>query len=160
MKRPNPLHSLVGLTLAPTQSSESLTSGDSVAKLRDVPSQPPREKETENRRSLRVMIQIPVHVEGHGPDKQLISEDTQTSLVNAHGALVHLATKVMIGQLFMLTNLVTQEEVSCRIAFVGQNQSGKTAVGVEFMKPSPRFWRIAVPPEDWSRHSPEAKSSR
>ena len=106
------------------------------------------------------MIQVPVRVEGHGPDKQPLSEETHTSLVNAHGALVHLATRVMIGQLVKLTNLVTQEEVSCRIAFVGQNQSGKTAVGVEFMKPSPRFWRIAFPPEDWSRHSPEAKSSR
>jgi hypothetical protein len=137
-----------------------LTSGDSVVKLRNVPSQPPKETEPEKRRSLRVMIRVPVRIEGHGPNTPPVSEDTHTSLVNAHGALVYLETKVMIGQLVKVTNLVTQEEVSCHIAFVGQTQSGKTAVGVEFVKPSPRFWRIAFPPEDWSRHSPEAKSSR
>jgi len=30
-------------------------------------------------------------------------------------------------------------------------------VGIEFLEPSPRFWRIAFPPEDWSARSPEAK---
>jgi hypothetical protein len=30
-------------------------------------------------------------------------------------------------------------------------------VGIELQKPSPRFWRVAFPPEDWSTRSPEAK---
>jgi hypothetical protein len=30
-------------------------------------------------------------------------------------------------------------------------------VGIEFLGPAPRLWRVAFPPEDWSPRSPEAK---
>jgi hypothetical protein len=30
-------------------------------------------------------------------------------------------------------------------------------VGIELEKPSPRFWRVSFPPEDWTPRSAEAK---
>ena len=30
-------------------------------------------------------------------------------------------------------------------------------VGVDFMNPCPRFWRISFPPPDWTSQSPDAK---
>jgi len=40
---------------------------------------------------------------------------------------------------------------------IAESHAGKSEVAVEFLEPSPRFWRIAFPPEDWSARSPEAK---
>lgn len=109
------------------------------------------------RRSQRVLLNVPVVVLATGPDKKQISEETHTLVVNAHGALILLGLKVSIGQLLSVKNTKTGEEVSCRVAYLGSSQSGKAEVGIEFMKPSPRFWRVAFPPSDWSSKHPEAK---
>ena len=31
----------------------------------------------------------------------------------------------------------------------------KSEVGVEFLKPAPKFWRISFPPDDWTPKDPE-----
>ena len=112
------------------------------------------------RRSQRVLLSVPVEVVAQRPDKEPLSEATRTVVVNAHGALVLLALKVSIGQLLTLKHGKTEEEQACRVVNVAPGQAGKSEVGVEFMKPNPRFWRIAFPPEDWSSRSPEAKTAR
>jgi hypothetical protein len=33
--------------------------------------------------------------------------------------------------------------------YLGNSQGGKIQMGVEFVKPSPRFWQIDFPPDDW-----------
>jgi hypothetical protein len=86
------------------------------------------------------------------------SEETQTLIVNAHGALIHLALTVEIGQLLKIKNGQTQEQLACRVVHLGPDRTGKREVGVEFEDPSPRFWRIAFPPTDWSPRSAEAKA--
>ena len=111
------------------------------------------------RRSQRVLVSVPVTVITQGADKQPVSEETRTLVVNAHGALVLTRQKVSIGQLLTLKNTKTEEEQACRVVFINPQQAGKSEVGLEFMKPAPRFWRIAFPPEDWTSRSPEAKSA-
>ena len=111
------------------------------------------------RRSQRVLVGVPVTVITQGADKQPVPEETKTLVVNAHGALVLIGRKVSIGQLLTLKNTKTGEEQACRVVFINPQQAGKSEVGIEFMKPAPRFWRIAFPPEDWTPHSPEAKSA-
>ena len=54
-------------------------------------------------------------------------------------------------------NVKSGEELQGEVVEIGEPHAGKSEVAVEFLEPSPRFWRIAFPPEDWSARSPEAK---
>lgn len=112
--------------------------------------------EPSRRRSQRVILSLPITVRGEGgPSGASFEENTQTLVVNAHGALITIAAKVEKGQTLRLSNGATQEEELCRVIYVGQMLGGKVQVGVEFHKPSPDFWRIAFPPEDWTAPEPE-----
>ena len=111
------------------------------------------------RRSQRVLLKVAVLVLAHGADKKQVSEKTRTVTVNAHGAMILLSMKVSIGQVILLRNSATGEEVSCQVAYVSPHESEKREVGVDFMKASPGFWRISFPPPDWTMRSPEARKS-
>ena len=107
-------------------------------------------------RSQRVILTLAVKVRteaGRGSDS--FEETTQTLLVNAHGALIALAHKVGNGQKLLITNCATHVECACNVAHIGPLSAGKTQIGIEFALPSPDFWRIAFPPEDWVVPAPE-----
>jgi len=91
---------------------------------------------------------MPVLVRGKKGDLPF-TEETHTASVNVHGCMVRLAEKVVRGQEVTIVNPNTVEELPCTVAFVGQSESGRTEVGLEFIEPSPLFWRITFPPEDW-----------
>jgi hypothetical protein len=112
------------------------------------------------RRSQRVMVKVSVMVLAEGADTKSVSEETRTVTVNAHGAMILLSLKVSIGQLLTLRNERTGEEVACRVVYLSPHESEKGQVGVDFMNPCPRFWRISFPPPDWTTQSPEAKGKR
>lgn len=84
-------------------------------------------------------------------------EDTSTLVVNAHGGLLLLREVVLEGQILNLKHTKTTEEISCTVMNVGPKTNGLMEVGVEFSKPSPKFWRVSFPPEDWSPNSVDAK---
>ena len=106
--------------------------------------------ETGRRRSQRVIVTLAVTIRTDGAPKEAsFEEETQTLLVNVHGALILLRGKVVKGQKLRLTNRRTKEEQLCRVATVSPASGGKAQVGIEFLKPSPDFWRISFPPEDW-----------
>ena len=111
------------------------------------------------RRSQRVMLKASVVVLTQGADNKLISETTRTVTVNAHGAMILLGMKVSIGQLLTVRHAGTGEEASCRVVYLSPHQAEKREVGVDFIKPSPGFWRISFPPPDWTNRSPEAKKT-
>jgi hypothetical protein len=110
------------------------------------------------RRSQRVTMSISVAVTAQAADKSAASEEARTEIVNAHGALMFLEMKTTIGQLLTLKNNMTGEEVACRVVFARKNTPDKSEVALEFIKPAPKFWRIAFPPPDWTPRSPEAKT--
>lgn len=109
------------------------------------------------RRSQRILLVISVLVRGVRLDGKPFSEKASTLVVNAHGASLRLLEPVATGQYLTLTNMKTNETSDCRVVGVMTGQSGDPEVGVEFAEPSPRFWRVSFPPEDWSPHNPEAK---
>jgi len=111
------------------------------------------------RRSQRVILKVSVMVLAEAVDNNSISEETRTVTVNAHGAMILLGLKVSIGQLLTLRNSRTGEEIACQVVYVSPHESEKRQVGVDFMKPCPRFWRISFPPADWTTRSPEAKDN-
>jgi hypothetical protein len=110
------------------------------------------------RRSQRVIMSIPVTVKWSGPDGLEAEETTASLVVNAHGALLALAANIAEGQTLRLVNRMTREEESCRVVYLGPASSGKVRVAIEFLQPSPEFWHITFPPDDWlARDTPERK---
>jgi hypothetical protein len=101
------------------------------------------------RRSMRVLLSVPIHVSGKTTDNQDFEEDTRTLVVNAHGALISLGAIVAAGQNILITNKTTRESRECHIVYLGNPHTGKIQMGVEFLKPSPSFWEIDFPPDDW-----------
>ena len=106
--------------------------------------------EPRRRRSQRVMLRMSITVLIESGLQGAVEEQTQTLVVNAHGALIELEGKVVKGQRLRLTNRATRVEQDCRVMHLGPTSGGKAQVGVEFVKPSPDFWSIAFPPEDWT----------
>lgn len=103
----------------------------------------------DRRRSQRVLLRIPIAVIASGANKQMVREQTNTLVVNAYGALIHLNLAVRVGQVIILQNPETSEEQPCRVIRIDPAPAGKGQVGIEFLKPPPNFWRVAFPPEDW-----------
>jgi hypothetical protein len=115
------------------------------------PSQLPGGPEGSRRRSQRVILTMPVDVRTEGVPREVsFEEQTHTLIVNLHGALILLAGKVIKGQKLLMKNRATQIEQLCQVASLGSKAEGKTQVGVEFLNPSPDFWQISFPPEDWA----------
>jgi hypothetical protein len=100
------------------------------------------------RRSQRVVLRLAITVSGSTSDVSF-REETQTMVVNAHGALIMLAAKVSQHQILRLKSPSHLEEQTCRVIYVGPITEGRNQVGIEFTKPAPLFWHIAFPPEDW-----------
>ncbi len=106
--------------------------------------------EATRRRSQRVILSLSVIVRTEeGMKNGAFEEDTNTLVVNAHGALVALTARVVKGQKLRMKNRATQQEELCRVASLGPASGGKSQIGVEFLQPSPDFWHISFPPEDW-----------
>ena len=101
------------------------------------------------RRSERVILQVPVTVEARAQDGQQIREQTQTSVVNAHGGLMKLRMTVKAGQPITLINEKANIQQSCRVVRVETSGAGTSAVAFEFDQPAPKFWPITFPPDDW-----------
>ncbi len=77
-----------------------------------------------------------------GSNKASVSEKTEAIIVNDHGALILLATAVEIDQIIHIENPTNAEELLCRVISRGDSFMGKTQIGVEFIVPTPGFWRI------------------
>jgi len=106
------------------------------------------EAHSEKRRTKRVHISMPVRVNGKA-GTQAFQEETMTASVNAHGCMVRMRQSVERGQQLSLFNHAIEEELPCTVTYLGPKDRGKTEVGLEFVEPSPRFWRINFPPDDW-----------
>ncbi len=109
-----------------------------------------RGPDSKRRRSQRVILSVGVTVRTDGAAKDAsFSEETRTLVVNLHGALIPLSGKVTKGQTLILTNRASKQEQKCRVVYLSTSSEGESQVAVEFLNPSPDFWHIAFPPEDW-----------
>ena len=101
------------------------------------------------RRSQRIILDVPVVIQGVAASKKIFQEDTFTLIVNAHGALLMLERKVALGQRLVVMNPKTWDECQGKVAFVGPPYAGLARVGIEFTRPAPGFWPVNSPPADW-----------
>lgn len=103
-------------------------------------------------------MQVAVRIRGNDAQGTAFEEDALTLAINAHGALVALQVRLTSGSKVLMRHKGTQEEQECHVVFLGPVRSGKAEIGLEFSAPSPSFWRVAFPPEDWSPRHPEART--
>src|ERR1700693_3124250 len=115
------------------------------------------EKNTQ-RRSQRVLVAVPISVVLARPSQKPITEKTSTLVVSAHGALFLLSMKLFAGDQLTLISPQTDEQQPARVVYLGPQQSDKQEIGVEFVKPSPLFWRMAFPPPHWTPGHRDAKA--
>jgi hypothetical protein len=96
-----------------------------------------------------VVIDFPVTVCGQKPDGSIFEETARTLTVNSHGALIRINSNIDTHKPAMLTNPKTRIEAECRVVFRKELGSNGCEIALEFADPSPRFWGINFPPEDW-----------
>jgi hypothetical protein len=101
------------------------------------------------RRSMRVLLSVPILVRGQNTKGEAFEEQTRTLVVNAHGALISLGATIAKDQDISVSNKATQKSISCKVVHVGSAHGGKVQMGIEFERPCPSFWQIDFPPEDW-----------
>jgi hypothetical protein len=105
------------------------------------------------RRSQRLILRVPVIAYRSQKLGTPFSEGTYTLVVNAHGALINLETKIAAQERVVLKHALSGNEQECRVIFTrGNSMIGPTEVGLEFQQPAPNFWQVASPPSDWLRH--------
>jgi TonB family protein len=94
--------------------------------------------------------EIPVTVNGAravpGSEKrEPFSENTQTVLVFANGAVIRLASTVASGQLLFLTNQKSKKEVVCQVVKSKNYSAASGYVELEFTEAAPGFWGMRLP---------------
>jgi hypothetical protein len=117
----------------------------------------PTGSQPERRRSTRVLGRIPVRILARGK----FAENTETLVVNAHGALITLVREVAMGRIVRMTNLrFRREQENCRVVYLGPKMNGRTEVGLEFIESTPDFWHIPFPSGDWIAPTMEEVASQ
>jgi hypothetical protein len=95
----------------------------------------------DRRRSYRVALTTPVFVYGWIADEPF-SESAETLDVSGNGGLIRLSGTVIPSQELLLTNLLTDEVLTCRVARTAPTNEGTILAGLHFLQASPTFWQI------------------
>ncbi len=96
---------------------------------------------SERRSEVRQQLNAPVLINGSDAEKRPFHEEGETINANNKGCLLAIETVVAHGQRLFLTNMRTQAKQECKVVHIGKCVDGKTRVGVEFLNPTPNFWR-------------------
>jgi len=97
---------------------------------------------TAPRRSARIFRKMKVQAQGRAHNGRKFRETCETLVVSAHGGLLMLKHEVDDGELLVITNPETQEELECRIVYLGELCNQGQRVGIEFLTPAPHFWGL------------------
>jgi hypothetical protein len=101
------------------------------------------------RRSERILIDVPLVVRSSAEERQSFREETFTVTVSAHGGLMMLEAPVKLGQTIVLMNPKNWDEREAKVAYLGRPHAGLSQVAFEFNRPAPEFWALESPPQNW-----------
>jgi len=96
--------------------------------------------QTGSRRSRRIFHKMRLQARGRSHEGRKFREVCETVVISANGGLLMLRHEVDNGEVLELFNPETQEELECRIVYLGDSGSRGMRVGVEFLTPAPHFW--------------------
>jgi len=104
-------------------------------------------REIERRRSERLLITVPIRVEGIDREGQKFSEDTRTIVINRQGARIYLKRSVITGAVLHISAGAGRRSGKFRIVGPTQPFSGEGGEwGVESQEPHNNIWGIGFPP--------------
>ncbi len=95
-----------------------------------------------------MLSRVAVIVRFRDAEKHSLAEKTEAIIVNDHGALILLTAAVEVNQIIRVENPHLREELLCRVTTIGSSFMGKTQVGIEFIVPTPGFWKTPKKTED------------
>ncbi len=99
----------------------------------------------ERRRTVRVMLTVPLKVHGLNMEGETFSAETRSHTVSLHGASIELDFAVALGDILLLENELTRERVEGRVVTIRHSRDGKTYVGLEFTDKDVNFWHMSFP---------------
>jgi hypothetical protein len=99
----------------------------------------------ERRRTVRVMLSVPLKVQGHTQTGEKFTVQTRSHTVSLHGASLELEAGVVLGEILQLENETTRERAEGKVVTIRHSRDGKTYVGVEFTAPDINFWHVVFP---------------
>lgn len=102
----------------------------------------------ERRRSQRVIIRVPITL-AMTEKGQPVKITAHTVAVNIHGAMVACPRLLDTDTKVEMVNGRTQEKVGSRVTRAPRESPEGFLIPVEFTTPSPNFWQISFPPENW-----------
>jgi hypothetical protein len=97
---------------------------------------------TAPRRSARVFRKMKMQAQGRAHNGKKFREVCETLVVSAYGGLLMLKHEVDKDELLVITNPETQEEIECRIVYLGDLCDQGQRVAIEFLTPAPHFWGL------------------
>jgi hypothetical protein len=92
------------------------------------------------RRSARLFRKLKVQAQGRAHNGRKFKETCETLVLSAHGGLLILKHEVDNGELLVVTNPETMEDIECRIVYLGEPCAKGQRVAIEFLTPAPHFW--------------------
>ena len=105
-------------------------------------------REVERRRSERLLLTMPIRVEGIDRNGEKFTEETRTLMINREGGRIYLKQRVAAGGLLLITPLLLGNR-SSRFRVVGpiepvSPEGGE--LGVECLESEKEVWGIGFPP--------------
>jgi hypothetical protein len=96
-------------------------------------------EELDLRRTFRTRIPISLFLYGYTPQNTPFVGQACTIEINAHGALISMATAVSLGARLLLTNESNHRRQTCTVLAVRARQGRDAEVAVAFDTPAPQF---------------------
>ncbi len=97
---------------------------------------------TEQRKSQRKALFLPVEVAWVHPDGTPVKESGVTEEVSAHGAVLRMKTRPPMSVDIDLTNTHTGKSSSARVVRVRPSVDGQVRIAIELAEPSYLFWGL------------------
>jgi hypothetical protein len=99
----------------------------------------------ERRRTMRVMLTVPLRVHGITADGDTYAVNTKSHTVSLHGASIELEHTVALDDILVLENALTHEQVEGKVVTIKRSREGKIYVGIQFTDLNANFWHMAFP---------------
>jgi c-di-GMP-binding flagellar brake protein YcgR len=97
----------------------------------------------ERRRTARVIMSVPLRIDGETVSGEKFTVNTTTHTISQHGCLFLLEQDVVLDQAVVLMHEYTRQSIQCRVVSTRRHRDGKKYVGVEFIPANPNFWRMS-----------------
>jgi hypothetical protein len=100
---------------------------------------------------LLMLADESIFVRIDGSKQEVIQEQASAMVVNAHGGLAKLRSKVTRGQALTVVNKRTSQKAKSRVVWTREANNGQNLVAFEFSHPTPSIWPVVVFPADWKQ---------